>query len=267
MEITEVRIKLVAAKNDKLRAFCSITIDNAFVVRDLKVIEGSKGPFVAMPSRKVMQRCRKCGEKNHHRATYCNDCGGRLPPVSKTPRSDQDGTKLHADIAHPINSECREVVQRRVLESYDEEVVRSKEPGYQPVPEDDEGDHLAPAPGRGGSRLGEYTRAADAGGAAHGEPIADNFRSRPGNFGGTSDWADVPPKDRHSSPLPERGQGRPRSSGRTEPPQEPYRSPSPSTSHEAPISGHPAQPPRPAASLREEFPSEPEDNFGAGLFS
>ena len=72
MEITEVRVKLVTGKNDKLRAFCSITIDNDFVVRDLKVIDGVKGPFVAMPSRKIMERCSRCNGKNHYRAHYCN---------------------------------------------------------------------------------------------------------------------------------------------------------------------------------------------------
>ncbi len=57
MEITEVRIKLMEESEDRLRAFCSITFDNCFVVRDLKIIEGSHGPFVAMPSRKLTHRC------------------------------------------------------------------------------------------------------------------------------------------------------------------------------------------------------------------
>ena len=50
LNITEVRVKLTEAKKNRLQAFCSITIDNDFVVRDLKVIEGHKGAFVAMPS-------------------------------------------------------------------------------------------------------------------------------------------------------------------------------------------------------------------------
>ena len=95
MEITEVRIKLTSGKNEKLRAFCSITIDNDFVIRDLKVIEGAKGAFVAMPSRKLMARCPSCGGKNHYRAPYCNDCGGRLSPEKLS----LDGRrKLHADL-------------------------------------------------------------------------------------------------------------------------------------------------------------------------
>ena len=65
MNITEVRVKLTEAKKNRLQAFCSITIDNDFVVRDLKVIEGHKGAFIAMPSRKLTDRCPKCGGKNH----------------------------------------------------------------------------------------------------------------------------------------------------------------------------------------------------------
>lgn len=78
MEITEVRIKLVESSGDKLRAFCSITIDDCFVIRDLKIIDGTKGAFVAMPSRKLTSRCR-CGCKNYTRAKFCNECGSKVP--------------------------------------------------------------------------------------------------------------------------------------------------------------------------------------------
>ncbi|MFO0864617.1 MAG: SpoVG family protein [Gemmataceae bacterium] len=60
MVITEVRIKLMEENNERLHAFCSVTLDDAFVVRDLKIIEGTRGMFVAMPSRKLMDRC-GCG--------------------------------------------------------------------------------------------------------------------------------------------------------------------------------------------------------------
>jgi stage V sporulation protein G len=65
MEITEVRIKLMENPEDRLRGFCSITFDGSFVIRDLKIIEGNNGPFVAMPSRKLTSNCRKCRSKNH----------------------------------------------------------------------------------------------------------------------------------------------------------------------------------------------------------
>ena len=132
MEITEVRIKLIGRRSDKLRAFCSVTFDNAFVIRDLKIIEGQRGAFVAMPSRKVCERCPKCSCKNHLRAKFCNDCGTRLPEAA--PPGEADGrVKLHADIAHPINAAAREAVQKRILEAYTEEVEKSKLPGYKPV--------------------------------------------------------------------------------------------------------------------------------------
>jgi stage V sporulation protein G len=127
--ITEVRIKLMEDNNERLQAFCSVTFDDAFVVRDLKIIEGTKGSFVAMPSRKLTDRCPQCGCKNHLRARYCNQCGAKLDEDRAT--RDADGrAKLHADIAHPINSACREVIQTAVLKAYHEERERSKQPGY-----------------------------------------------------------------------------------------------------------------------------------------
>ena len=54
MEISEVRVKLVDNKDIRLKAFCSITLDNEFVVRDIKIIEGGGDFFVAMPSRKMI---------------------------------------------------------------------------------------------------------------------------------------------------------------------------------------------------------------------
>jgi stage V sporulation protein G len=129
VEITEVRIKLVQDNNERLQAFCSVTFDDAFVVRDLKIIEGTKGSFVAMPSRKLTDRCPQCGSKNHLRARYCNQCGGKLNEDRAV--RDADGrAKLHADIAHPINSACREVIQNAVIRAYNEEKERSKQPGY-----------------------------------------------------------------------------------------------------------------------------------------
>lgn len=82
MKITEVRVTL--RDDGKLKAFVSITLDDCFVVRGLKVIEGNNGMFVAMP-------CRK-------RA---------------------DGT--YQDIAHPINNEMRDILEREVLKVYEQE--------------------------------------------------------------------------------------------------------------------------------------------------
>ena len=82
MQITDVRVRRVA-KEGKMRAVVSITIDNEFVIHDIKVIEGEKGLFIAMPSRKS-----------------------------------SDGE--YRDIAHPINSSTREVIQNLILEKYEQ---------------------------------------------------------------------------------------------------------------------------------------------------
>jgi len=105
VDITEVRIKLMEDPQERLQAFCSITFDHCFVIRDLKIIEGAKGSFVAMPSRKLTDRCPKCNTKNQLRALYCNQCGVHL--LDNRAGKDADGrAKLYADIAHPINSRC-----------------------------------------------------------------------------------------------------------------------------------------------------------------
>jgi stage V sporulation protein G len=129
VEITEVRIKLMDDPHDRLQAFCSITFDGCFVIRDLKIIQGAKGPFVAMPSRKLTDRCPKCQCKNHLRALHCNQCGAKLDDERAT--KDTDGrAKLYADIAHPINSECRELIQEHVIEAFDRELVLAQQPNY-----------------------------------------------------------------------------------------------------------------------------------------
>ena len=84
MEITDVRLRKIETEG-KLRAYVSITFDDSFVVHDLRVIDGNKGMFVAMPSKRL-------------------------------PNGD------HKDIAHPINTEIREKIQNAVLEVYRREL-------------------------------------------------------------------------------------------------------------------------------------------------
>lgn len=140
VQITEVRIKLVTDLDDRLRAFCSITIDGEFVVRDLKIIQGQKGYFVAMPSRKIMEKCPRCTGKNDVKARYCSNCGSQLP--QNTHVDPQSGrSRLFADIAHPINSSCRERIESSVLAAFEDEKVRSQQPGYV-CRYDDFDDHL-----------------------------------------------------------------------------------------------------------------------------
>lgn len=84
MEITDIRIRKVD-REGKLKAVASITIDDVFVVHDIKVIEGNQGLFIAMPS-----------------------------------KQSQDGT--YRDIAHPIKTEVRDEIQRMILSSYEQTV-------------------------------------------------------------------------------------------------------------------------------------------------
>lgn len=89
MKITDVRVRKIA-KEGKMKAIVSITIDDEFVVHDVKVIEGEKGLFIAMPSKKAT-----------------------------------DGE--YRDIAHPINSTTRDSIQRIILESYEKAMLEPDE--------------------------------------------------------------------------------------------------------------------------------------------
>ena len=132
MEITDVKIKLVRNKDDRLKAFCLITLDNEFVIRDIKIIMGKNGHFVAMPSRKTSEHCEKCGCKNHLKANFCNECGTSLSKNFSRHRAGPP-PKIHADIAHPITSGCRNKIQDAVLVAFEAEVENSSRPGYRPV--------------------------------------------------------------------------------------------------------------------------------------
>jgi stage V sporulation protein G len=123
IKVTEVRVKLASDDDEKLLGYCSITLNDAFVIKDLKIIQGDGTPFVAMPSRKITDKCSRCGHKNHLRARFCNDCGGKLP----VNRADTDGrgrAKLHFDLVHPINSEVRDYVHRKIVEAYQAEAMK-----------------------------------------------------------------------------------------------------------------------------------------------
>ena len=88
MQITDIRVRKIT-KEGKMKAVVSVTFDDIFVVHDIKVIEGEKGLFIAMPSRR-------------------------------------SGYGEYRDIAHPINSEMRDKLQRQILEKYEEAVKESE---------------------------------------------------------------------------------------------------------------------------------------------
>ncbi len=128
MEITEVRIFLKDSPDKKLKAYATVTLDNAFVVRNIKVIEGGSGLFIAMPSRKLKSACPKCGFRNEVKSKYCNQCAAQLPAVLRPMSSEQEGVGAqseHRDIAHPITQTFRDYLQKKVLEAYDMEKTKS----------------------------------------------------------------------------------------------------------------------------------------------
>lgn len=225
MEITEVRIKLMENTDDRLKAFCSITFDDCFVVRDLKIIQGASGPFVSMPSRKLTSHCPHCGCKNHLRAQYCNQCGAALEP-KPVPRDAEGRARLYADVAHPINARCREMIQQRVIAEFENEKIRAQQPGYVSRYDEPYGDVVPPR---------------DAG------PEDDlDIAPQPG----------APPRQKPPQPHI-RDRSRRRSKGRRPSSPPPPHQP-PSGTSQAKLKEPPSGPP-PSG-------SPPRDDFGAGIF-
>ena len=125
MEISEVKVILKEGPDKKLKAYATLTFDNCFVVRNVKVIKGNKGLFVAMPSRKMREACPKCNYKNPIRSRFCNQCGASQPMGQPKEVSQEARQSEHRDIAHPITLECREYIQKKVLEAYEAELGKS----------------------------------------------------------------------------------------------------------------------------------------------
>ncbi|MFH0855346.1 MAG: SpoVG family protein [Candidatus Omnitrophota bacterium] len=127
MEITEAKVALKDSPDKKLKAYATVTFDNVFVVRNIKVIEGTSGLFIAMPSRKVKQPCPKCNYKNESRSKYCNQCASSLPQGFTSTERMEDSSSVqleHKDIAHPITQAFREYLQKRILEAYGQEKAK-----------------------------------------------------------------------------------------------------------------------------------------------
>ena len=122
MEITEIRIFPKEGQDKKLKAYATVTFDNVFVVRNIKVIQGGSGLFIAMPSRKLKFSCPKCNAKNEAGSKFCNQCGCALPSLDKpVSASDLDTKSEHRDIAHPVTQQFREYLQSKILEAYKKE--------------------------------------------------------------------------------------------------------------------------------------------------
>lgn len=134
MNITEVRIHLSEMAADRLRAYASITINSEFAVRDIKIIEGESGLFLAMPSRRITEACPECNCKNHLRARFCNECGQGLLKLNSSESFDLN-QRLHVDIAHPVNAKARAILESWVFREYKAEVERSKKQSASDAPD------------------------------------------------------------------------------------------------------------------------------------
>lgn len=123
MEITEIRVFPKEGQDKKLKAYTTVTFDKAFVVRNIKVIQGSNGLFIAMPSRKMRNSCPKCNFKNEAGSRFCNHCGTQLPAIFIDHGDSSDSKSEHRDIAHPITQQFREYLQTKILDAYKKEVA------------------------------------------------------------------------------------------------------------------------------------------------
>lgn len=124
MEITEIRVFLKEGQDKKLKAYTTVTFDQVFVVRNIKVIQGVNGLFIAMPSRKLKFSCPKCGFKNEVGSKFCNQCAAALPEKVDEAALDSDARSEHRDMAHPVTQQFREYVQSKILEAYKAELVK-----------------------------------------------------------------------------------------------------------------------------------------------
>ena len=122
MEITEIRVFQKEGQDKKLKAYATVTFDNSFVVRNIKVIQGSGGLFIAMPSRKMKRLCQKCHFKNEVGSKFCSHCGAAIKPENQNTEL-SDAKAEHRDIAHPITQQFREYLQTKILEAYEKEIV------------------------------------------------------------------------------------------------------------------------------------------------
>ena len=129
MRVTDVQIRLAEDPRSKLKAFCRVTFDDSIVVHDIKIIDSASGIFIAMPSRRLMDRCPDCGAKNHLGARFCNECGGELPDLD---RRDRNSSRLHSDVVHPINTSSREALEKTILAEFDAVLRRSREKRHRP---------------------------------------------------------------------------------------------------------------------------------------
>jgi stage V sporulation protein G len=118
MNITDVSVKIIP-NGGSLRASADVTIDNDFVIHQIRIIQLNERLIVAMPNRASQVRC-PCGCRCPQDSKYCCCCGQSFsaPPAKRE----------HSDIAHPITSSARERMNEMILKAYDEALKNAQAP-------------------------------------------------------------------------------------------------------------------------------------------
>lgn len=134
MELTELRINIPQVNNESkthkatLLACFSLVFDEQLAIHSVKLIEGPKGVFLAMPNERKQDHCRNCNSKNHLLAKYCNMCGKPLVPDRHLTIPPGDDGKVHLfhDLIHPLGNPFRDKLLELCLCAYEKEL---DEPG------------------------------------------------------------------------------------------------------------------------------------------
>lgn len=129
MTITELRIDILPAHvhDGRLLACFSLILDNVLVIHGVKLIDGDRGKFIAMPAEKVKDRCHKCQRKNLLDQQFCGWCGAKLLPGRKEAwiaASPGDRPKLFQDVIHPLHNSLRRTIEQACIDAYEEEKAR-----------------------------------------------------------------------------------------------------------------------------------------------
>ena len=120
MVITDVQIELTGYQKEQLRAYCHIVIDDAIVIRDIRILALEKGFLVAMPNRRSAEPCVLCSARNDFMARFCSQCGQPIVATEHPPR------RIYRDIVHPINAKARRQLEAVVVAEYEKELAADR---------------------------------------------------------------------------------------------------------------------------------------------
>ena len=124
--ITEINLIVSTdevAQRDGVLAFATIVLGGCFVVRDIKVMSRSGRIFLGMPSKKLKDKCPRCSVKNQITDKFCHECGLQRKRSEKP-------TRIHNDIAFPINKDYRLYIEKEIAECYNNQVSLERKLNY-----------------------------------------------------------------------------------------------------------------------------------------